>query len=167
METTIAKNTLAKKQSGIFGKKKYLLGQDAEGVDYWLRSPSWDCDWYWGFGYVSTKDSHQHIDSSFMGEQYDYDFSIKGYKKGKYIHNLYDCPTFDKTTFDENTGWILSELFKEFYLLKDMAELYHKGGAGLTTSPLHDLLKNPEQEKHINKILIPAITAKIIELLKP
>ena len=56
-----------------FGRKYYLLGKDAEGTKYWLEEPSWDCNWYWGFGYVQTFDrsgndidSHQHFDILFL-----------------------------------------------------------------------------------------------------
>lgn len=173
------KMKLSKKQSFAFGKNIYLLGEDNDGTKYWLEAPKWDCGWYWGFGYVETytnnedpsksKDcqSHQHINSSFLGKQDYYDHNLKTWKQGEYIHNIYDCPRFVQTTFDEKAGWILSELFNEFYILKKTAELYHTGGSHTTTSPLQDLLKNPEQERHINEVLIPAITAKIIELLTP
>jgi len=176
---TTSKNQLAKKESHAFGKNIYLLGEDAGGINYWLEGPTWECNWYWGFGYVETytnnknprkstdKNSHQHIDSSFLGKQEYYDHVTKAWKQGEYIHNLYDSPKFIKTTFDEQTGWILSELFNEFYTLKKAAELFHRGGAHTITSPLQSLLKIPEYEKHINEVLIPAITAKIIELLKP
>lgn len=166
--TTTVKEITQKNKSHAFGKDVYLLGIDQDGIYYWLEAPKWDCGWYWGFGYVQTFtnntnpkkardiNSHEHIDSSFMGKINE-----------EYIHNIYNCPRFARTTFDEKTGWILSELFNEFYTLKKTAELYHIGGAHTTTSPLQDLLKNPEQEKHINEVLIPAITAKIIELLTP
>lgn len=173
------KNTLSKQKSHAFKKDVYLLGADADDIKYWLEAPTWDCGWYWGFGYVETYcknrmpdkaiaiDSHQHIDGSFMGAMEYYDTEKQCLRKGEYISNIYDCPLFASTTFDEKTGWVLSELFKEFYILKETAELYHKGGAHLTTSPLQDLLKNADQEKRINEVLIPAITAKIIELLTP
>ena len=45
---------LNKKKIHVFGKDAYLLGKDDQGIQYWLESPSWDCDWYWGFGYVET-----------------------------------------------------------------------------------------------------------------
>lgn len=162
--TTTQKHSLTKEKSYAFKKDIYLLGVDEDGTKYWLEAPKWDCGWYWGFGYVETyinnnnpsksRDiaSHQHIDSSFLGRQ----------ECGEYIHNIYDCPKLAATTFDENTGWIISELFNEFYTLKKTAELFHT-----TKSPLQDLLKNPDMEKHINEVLIPAITAKIIELLTP
>ena len=45
---------MKKQTTTAFKKKIYLLGADAEGTKYWLEAPSWDCDWYWGFGYVET-----------------------------------------------------------------------------------------------------------------
>ena len=48
------KELIKKEKDHAFGKDVYLLGKDAEGVKYWLESPSWDCGWYWGFGYVET-----------------------------------------------------------------------------------------------------------------
>ena len=70
-----------KKQTTIaFNKKIYLLGADAEGTKYWLEAPSWDCGWYFGFGYVETYtnnncpskaadiNSHQHFDSLFLND---------------------------------------------------------------------------------------------------
>ena len=75
MKTKINKN-----KSHAFNKDIYLLGSDSDGIKYWLEAPSWDCDRYWGFGYVETytnnenpslsKDikSHSHIESSFMGK---------------------------------------------------------------------------------------------------
>lgn len=179
MNTQTQKNSLQKQQSHAFGKNVYLLGTDSDGIRYWLEAPKWDCGWYWGFGYVETYtknvlperakdcDSHQHIDSSFMGAQEVYDYDKKCFVKGEYIHNIYDSPKLERTTFDEKTGWILSELFNEFYILKKTVELFHTGGAHTTTSPVQDLLKKPDYEKHINQVLIPAITAKIIELLTP
>ena len=35
-----------------FGDDYYLLGINQENEKVWLEKPSWDCDWYWGFGYV-------------------------------------------------------------------------------------------------------------------
>lgn len=176
---TTSKNTLAKQQDFAFKKNVYLLGTDEDGVRYWLEEPKWDCGWYWGFGYVETYtrnslpsrakdcDSHQHIDSGFLGSQEVYNHDKGCFVKGEYIHNLYNSPKFTNTTFDEKTGWVLSELFQEFYTLKKVAELFHTGGAHVTTSPVKDLLTKPDYEKHINEVLIPAITAKIIEILTP
>ena len=32
---------------------------DGRGIA--LRRPSWDCDWYWGFGYLGNRDCHFHL----------------------------------------------------------------------------------------------------------
>lgn len=173
------KKLINKQKNRAFGKDIYLLGEDEDGIKYWLEAPSWDCSWYWGFGYVKTytnnkaphlsKDinSHEHIDSSFMGQSEHYDYEKKCFCKGYYIHNIYDCPRFAATTFDEKTGWTLSELFKSFYNFKDIAEVYHRGGSHVTDNPCKDLIKNQQEADRINKIIIPAITSKILELLTP
>ena len=69
---------MEKKTSKAFGKKVWLLGQDKDGINYWLEEPSWDCGWYYGFGFVETYthntrpdlardiNSHQHFDSLFL-----------------------------------------------------------------------------------------------------
>lgn len=68
------KTIIPKKKSKAFGKDVYLLGT-IDGKMQWLEAPSWDCGWYWGFGYVEEytqherpcrsrdKVSHTHIDS--------------------------------------------------------------------------------------------------------
>lgn len=161
------KNTLRKKESIAFGKKIYLLGADESGRRYWLEAPSWDCGWYWGFGYVETYtnnrypgksrdiESHQHIDSCFMGNI-----------DGKYIYNIYDAPLLAATTFSEAEGWELSELFSQFYTLKKSAALFNGCSSNVAkTTVQHDKSKCTEMEKHINEVMIPAVTSRIIEIL--
>jgi len=163
------KKLTKKRKDHGFRKDVYLLGKDSDGTRYWLEAPRWDCDWYWGFGYVETYkrnaapskaydiDSHQHIDSSFMG-------SIDG----KYIHNIYNCPTLSETTFTESEGWQLSELFKQFYLLREMADFSHKEkpGCHVTTSPV-DHGDMTEWNNHINKVMMPKIFEAILAILTP
>lgn len=173
------KTTLKKQKSHAFGKDVYLLGTGSDGIAYWLEAPRWDCGWYWGFGYVETYkdnrrpdkakdiDSHQHIDSSFMGSVDVYDTDKQVWKKGEYIHNIYDSPKFVNTTFSESEGWTLSELFATFYHFKKSAELFAKGGMHITTNPLASNLKNETLSKKINEKLIPAITTEIIKILSP
>lgn len=166
-------------------KKVYLLGKDKDGIKYWLIEPSWDCGWYWGFGYVETYnkggkvdpskctdiDSHQHIDSSFMGQMEEYDFDKKCSVKTDYVYNIYDAPLLFKTTFTKDEGWKLSELFKEFYLLREMADYCNKEpivGCNCTTV---DEVNNNESVKgwyeEINNVMIPKITNEILKILTP
>jgi hypothetical protein len=163
------KTEIKKKKSHAFGKDIYLLGADEDGTFYWLEAPKWDCGWYWGFGYVETytnnkrpersKDinSHQHIDSSFLGQVGD-----------MYVHNLHDTPLLRYPTFTYDEGWKLSELFKQFYLLQKFAEFAGRDlpGCHITTPPVnHGNLK--DWAAKINNELIPSVTAKIIEILSP
>lgn len=173
------KNTIKKQTSYAFGKDVYLLGTDSNGIAYWLEAPKWDCGWYWGFGYVETYknnrrpdkatdiDSHQHIDSSFMGSVEVYDVGKGVWKKSEYVHNIYDSPNFVNTTFSEKEGWTLSELFATFYHLKKSAELFGKGGMHISNNPLASSLTDETLSKKINEELIPSVTSKIIEILSP
>lgn len=174
----LEKEIIAKAKSHAFGKDVYLLGEDKDGIKYWLEAAKWDCGWYWGFGYVETYkgnrtpsaakdiDSHSHVDGSLMGKIEFYN-SDKQKWDSEYINNIFDCPTFSKTTFTEKEGWVLSELFKSFYTLKVTAEFYHTGGAHITTNPLRDKLKNEAEENRINKELLPAIFEEIYKILNP
>lgn len=38
--------------------KLWYLGKDQYDTRYYLSAPRWDCDWYWGFGYITSKDSY-------------------------------------------------------------------------------------------------------------
>ena len=70
--------SLKKKTINKFGKH-YLLGVNKDGKHVYLEEPSWDCGWYWGFGYLHgyTNDKapelsrdisfHTHFDSMFLG----------------------------------------------------------------------------------------------------
>jgi hypothetical protein len=164
---------MKKKTAMAFGRKKvYLLGKDLDGTMYWLEAPSWDCDWYWGFGYVETYTynsrpdkahdilSHQHIDSAFMG---------KIGENSEYIYNICDAPLLKGgTTFTEKEGWELSELFKQYYTLEDAARLfYFKNGNISSTTVKHDSKECKRMYDYINQTMMPAIFKRIDEILSP
>ena len=48
----------------MFGKQIYLIGINREGEKVFLEAPSWDCDWYWGFGYLETYTNNYQITRS-------------------------------------------------------------------------------------------------------
>lgn len=166
----IQKNIIKKGKDHAFSKDVYLLGSDSHGINYWLEAAKWECDWYWGFGYVETYqrnvkpsrakdiDSHQHINSSFIGKIDD---------SGEYIANIFYCPTLSSTTFTEAEGWKLTELFKTFYILKETAQMFLHGGAGFSSNPLRTLLENKTEVDRINKIILPALFAEIYKILEP
>jgi hypothetical protein len=147
-------------------KGSVLIGEDEQGVRYWLAAPSWDCGWYWGFGYIQTKDSHEHF-KGFVGYQEKYDGDKKVFVKDEYVHNIWNNKRLVKTTFTEKEGWTLSELFKTFYHLKESAEVFGKGGSHISANPCASVIQNKDWAKHINEVMIPAVTKQIMEILKP
>ncbi len=140
------------------GKNLYLLGKDSEDVAYWLEAPSWDCGWYWGFGHIYTypnnntaKESKtfQHIDNPMRWFVYS---------------NV--LPKLAKVPYTEDEAWKLVELFKQFYLLRDMAGYYKRGGCYISVLDNHKRLQDRTQTKNLNNIRIPEITKQIINILK-
>lgn len=146
------------------GKKVFLLGKDKEGIRYWLCEPSWDCGWYWGFGYVHsyanndypTKaydiDSHQHFDGLFLNTA---PYYVEAW------NNL-----FKESALNDDEVWKLMELMKTAYTLKETAEMYCRGGSHITSNPCHNLLKNEERGDEINQVLLPTIFKEIETLLQ-
>jgi len=154
---------MKKKTSRAFGKEIFLLGEDSDGTYYWLEEPKWECDWYWGFGYIETYTNNKHPEkardinshshaNNFMSE---YFTEWNGSK-----------PILKNKTFSDSEGWELSELFKQFYFLRESAENFGRGKCHVANT-LIDTWEKPELVKEINEILIPKITKRILEILTP
>lgn len=139
-------NTIPKRVSHAFGKDVYLLGRlsDANGRELiWLEAPSWDCDWYWGFGYleVYTNQSQPKLSIDISMHTH-WDIQIKN-----------DLTNFAKTCFTEEEGKELCYLFTQFYTIRKEADAAHR--------------TDTDKWDNLNKIQIPAITAKILAILTP
>ena len=171
--------TIPKQKNHAFGKDIYLLGQDREDYNVYLESPSWDCGWYWGFGYIErytnkTNPSiardvirHSHWDGEIVGQKRVYDVNKKCWVNRKYIHHINENPEFISTVLTDHESWVLAELMRSFYILKKAAEFYHHGGAYITTNPLSDFFKSKEQYDHINIVLLPRLFEEIDKILTP
>jgi hypothetical protein len=158
---------IEKQKSHAFGKDIYLLGR-LYNERIWLEAASWDCNWYWGFGYIEsyTNDrspansrdinSHTHYDSTCFVKD----------DKGNFIHLLCEVPGLTECTLTEKEQWQLSDLMKSFYTLEETSALFHTGNSHYTTVPELDL-KNPELENHINKELLPKVFKQVYKLLSP
>lgn len=156
---------MKKRKSHAFGKDVYLLGADNEGTLYWLEEPTWDCGWYWGFGYIETytnngnpkmaKDinSHEH----FNGLKY----------VGNRAVNMYDGfkARFVETPLTNEEIWKLCELMQSFYIAKDYAEFVYRGGAHYTENPCRETIKNPQEYDRINQVVLPEIFKEVRNLL--
>lgn len=169
---------IAKRKVTVFGDVNYLLGQDADGINYWLEAPKWDCGWYWGFGYIGTYtnnrfpersrdiNSHQHWDSFIVGEQEHYDFEKHAYVKDDYVHHLNANKNFVATVLTDNESWELADLMKRFYTMKEMAEILEHGTGHLTSNTEHKTL-NDEFRKWINEVELPALFKRVAGILEP
>ena len=104
----------------------------------YLTKHTWDCDWYWEMGYVGNKNCHFHIDSLITGE----------YEVNK---------IFSETWITQTTWWVIRDLFKQAYSLKEAAATYRYGGHQSTRPGITDILKCQSKADILNadlKILL-------------
>ena len=156
--------TVNKQKRHAFNKDVYFLGQDEEGVSYWLEAASWDCSWYWGGGYVKTYinnrspeksrdiNSHQHFDGLF-------------FKGNKNARDLF-IEFFPVHPFTDSEVWKICELMKAFYTARQYSDMLHCGGAHYTTNPAADVIKSEEEYNRINQNVIPAIMQELYKILE-
>ena len=127
-------------------------------VKVWLQAPSWDCGWYWGFGYIEiysknqkTLYEHTHFDSLFFNN-----------KKSSY--NLVK-EYFKELTITDGEIWQLLDYMKTFYTLRNASDAFHIGGSHFT-SKLNYKCTNNEMYNLINKTILPNIFKEIENLLE-
>lgn len=157
-------NLLQKQTTNAFGKTIYLLGADKEGTRYWLEEASFDCDWYWGFGYIETYtnnnqpersrdiNSHEHYDSKIL-------------KRGV-------CPEdFKKilpmTPLTNNEIWKLNELMKSFYIIREYMDTIYRGSTNITNNPCKEIIKNEKEWQRLKDEVLPEIFKEIYKILTP
>ena len=132
--------------------KKLCIGRHNKEFIY-LTSPSWDCGWYWGFGYLGNENCHYHIDGLTEHESINlFDAFKKHFGESLIIKN-------------DNDLWKLCELFQTFYTLKETAELFRCGGSHYTENPCKELLIDKNLVTKINEVLIPNIIDEIYKIL--
>lgn len=127
--------------------KRYLGKLDGEKV--WLAPPSWDSDWYWGYGYIQNNNLQSH-------------FSLLDTND-----NLYNAieKRFNGTfSLQDSNLWTFCELMQTFYYLRDISDVYRRGNSHYASNPLADILINPEEYKRINENLLPKIFIEIDKL---
>lgn len=144
------------------GNMYILLGVDRDGKKRFLQGASWDCGWYWGFGYVETfsnnfcpersRDivSHEHFDSMF--------FCGDGYKR---FFETFE----DRTPMGEGGRWKLLELMKSFYIARAYSDMLHRGGANYTKNPVSGVISDDYEYRRINMEVIPSIVRSVYDLL--
>ena len=128
----------------VNGKDRVFFGtRKSDNARIYLTKPSWDCGWYWGFGYLGNKNEHYHL---------------SGYQDGRNI-NMYDALKEDYKLNKniEKHLWTFVELVKTAYALKETAEVLGRGGSHYTKNPCMGYIVNPDEVKRINEVVLPKI----------
>lgn len=137
-------------------KEGYYLGVNQYDEKVYLEKPSWDCDWYWGFGYLEAYDkygkwcSHTHFDSDILHGQKDCFSNFKAY--------------FKETPLTDDEIYELCDYMRTFYILRDVAELYKHGYSWITHRAYIDILEDKDFYNLINKKQLPELFARIEKL---
>lgn len=152
-----------KHKSRAFGKDVYFLGVDKEGTHYWLEEAKWDCDWYWGGGYVEnyTYDTRPAFSSDIVCHQHFDGMFFKGNKNGFDMFKEF----FAYTPFTDKEIWTICEIMKAFYIARNYSDMLFCGGAHYTSNPSKDIIKSETEYKRINEIVIPDLMKNLYEIL--
>jgi hypothetical protein len=159
--TTLKSNKTMKTLSNY--PKSIFIGKN-NNENIYLSAPSWDCGWYWGFGYLGNKDCHYHVDGLTKIQSYNHGKKVWEYE----FVNMYDGfkKHFGKSLIVRDSQlWTLCELFKTFYVLKETAEVLGRGGAHYTKNPCADIITNKGEVDRINSKVLPAIFEEIYKIL--
>jgi len=151
-------NVLKKKTITPFGKEMYLLGRRrADNKKVYLENFSWDCGWYWSGGYLEVL-NRPHTDISMH-------YHFERFGKDNNLKDGFDNE-FKDTPFTEDEIWRLCDLFKQFYTLRECAEVFKWGGSytskGRTKQEIKPKL-NITLNRHIETVIIPEIL-KIVKV---
>lgn len=124
----------------------------ASGETIYLTLPTWDCSWYWSFGYLGNRNWHYHL---------------SGYAEGRNIC-MHDALLSDYELVPALAAklWVFCELAHTAYTLKEAAEVLRRGGSHQTTNPCAEIIKNLPEVERINTVVLPAIFAQILDIFQ-
>ena len=143
----------------------YLLGKNKSGQYVWLEKESWDCGWYWGFGYLHTFTNNLHPMASRDISMHTH-FNSEFMRGPEYTKKMFE-EYFEETVLTEDEMWILCDYMMTFYTLQKTAELFHRGYSYQTSKAYMDCLKSEEQSDKINHTILPDLFKRIEDLLSP
>lgn len=166
MNTTKIK-TIKKEKRHAFKKDIYLLGR-LNGKKIWLEQATWDCDWYWGFGYIETYTNDNNPEKArdiSMHTHYNSICFKKDEETKNYIYILSDITGLTECTLTRSEQWQLSELMKSFYTLKESSAFFYRGKSN--SADVNINFKDDDIYNKINKEILPSIFSEIYKLLSP
>jgi hypothetical protein len=134
------------------------------GEDVFLAPPSWDCGWYWGFGYIRNRNLHTHYNCLCLKKLEKYNYKKQVYELTDFIHILEQNPNF-QTTLSRSKQWQLSDYMKSFYALKEASEVLGRGSSHYT-GQVNTSIKNTSMSRKIDSVILPKLFNDIYLLLK-
>lgn len=149
----------------VFNKTYYLLGKDIAGTKWYLQKSTWDCGWYWSFGYLESftnnknpeksKDirCHTHLNSLFQESSENAFNALKNF--------------FSESVFEDDQLFEFVDYIETGYQLREAAKLFADGYSHYTERSKDPCIIKPELVKEINEIMIPSINARLDKMLLP
>lgn len=152
---------MKKEKRFAFGKYIYLLGSDHEGKKYWLEGASWDCNWYYGFGYIESYTNNNPELSRDISTHEHYDTKILKYgcTPEEFRKIFIDTPLTDSEI------WKLNELMRTFYTLKDYHRLTYSGSSNISKNACSSVLKNEAEFKRLKNDVFPKLFEEVYKIL--
>lgn len=161
-------------------KFKQYLGKTKDTKErIYLEGFSWDCEWYWGGGYVGNKNLLCHFDGCFLEVPDRRGHPLGNFitpwdsdKKGTVVRN--GCSVWEDIKFflDDvpehisKNWWRIKDLYKQFYRLRDAAEVFRYGGR-CTSQGRVEAEKRPDLadaiNTHIKDVIIPEIIKVVVK----
>jgi len=127
--------------------EKSFMGVRGDQKVY-LAQPSWDGGLRWNFGILSDGTPINYLNKKI---------------------NLHDglVEYFgDSFAIRKSDRWEFAELFKTFYSLQEAAEVLGRGGSYyIENNPCAEIIKNPDEVKRINEVVLPAIFEAIYKII--
>lgn len=132
--------------------------------DVFIKRPSFECGWYWGFGYLERWngrkgdiDFHSHIDHEFG--------TNKDGRRVNWYEGMQELLDQGDVFVDDHDRWKFLEIVKTIYNLKMTAEVLGRGGSHYASNPLADEIKHHNEVRRINNYLIPKLIDEMYKVL--
>lgn len=122
------------------GKVKNTFDGNVANEMLWLEKHSWDCDWYWGFGYIGNKHLHTHFDLTFLSDSQHY-IASEIFEQNDTAINITD-----------KAWWIIRDLFVQAYALSKAAAVYRYGGHQ-TSEEITTIIQDKKMSRILNNDL--------------
>jgi len=154
---------LKKERIFKFGHNLFLLGRRQDGKKVYLEDFSWDCDWYWGGGYLEVFNKPK----SDITEHYHLDGVINESKKNAFnAVNAFNAikEHFLELVLTDDELWLFCDLMMSFYALKEAAEVIGKGGGHYTTH--NKITADKALARTLNAIIKNEIIPAVHDLLQ-